>query len=120
MIDSTNPEFVIALGRHVDMPEIARHLINVGIPFLMEKPMGTTAAAVAEIADLAEQRNAWGTVPFPNRQTPWAQKAREMIADNEFGQISHIVFRIIRPTMQRYVEWDSPWMLDITAAAVEP
>ena len=63
MIDSTKPEFVIALGRHVDMPEIARHLINVGIPFLMEKPMGTTAAAVAEIADLAEQRNAWVTVP---------------------------------------------------------
>lgn len=116
MIDSTKPEFVIALGRHIDMPKIARHLINVGIPFLMEKPMGTTAAAVAEIADLAEQRDAWVTVPFPNRQTPWAQKAREMIAENEFGQISHIVFRIIRPTMQRYVEWDSPWMLDIAAA----
>lgn len=116
MIDSTKPEFVIALGRHVDMPETARHLINVGIPFLMEKPMGTTAAAVAEIADLAEKRDAWVTVPFPNRQTPWAQKARAMIAENEFGQISHIVFRIIRPTMQRYVEWDSPWMLDIAAA----
>ena len=35
-----------------------------------------------------------------------------MIAAGEFGRISHIFFRGIRPTMRRYVEWDSPWMAD--------
>lgn len=116
MIDATKPEFVIALGRHVEMPEIAGYLIEAGIPFMMEKPMGTSAGVVSGLADLAEARGAWVSVPFPNRQSPWAAKAREMIAADEFGAISHIVFRIIRPTMQRYVEWDSPWMLDRSQA----
>ena len=116
MIDATKPDFVVALGRHVDMPEIARFLIEADIPFLMEKPMGTSAGVVSGLADLAEARGAWVSVPFPNRQSPWALKVREMIAADEFGPISHIVFRIIRPTMQRYVEWDSPWMLDRSQA----
>ena len=34
----------------------------------------------------------------------------------EFGRISHIFFRTIRPTMRRYVEWDSPWMADRSQA----
>ena len=116
MLDDTRPEFVIALGRHRDMPEIARHLIERGVPFLMEKPMGPDAASVAKIADLAESKGSWVAVPFPNRFTPWAQRAKAMIESGELGAVSHIVMRMIRPTMRRYVEWDSPWMWDRAAA----
>ena len=112
MIDETKPDFVIALGRHIDMPAIARFLIDAGIPFMMEKPMGTTAEDVTALADLAEERGAWAAVPFPNRLLPWAVRAKAMIDAGEFGRISHIVMRLIRPTMQRYREWDSPWMWD--------
>ena len=41
MIEATKPEFVIALGRHCDMPEIFRFLVGAGVPFIMEKPWGT-------------------------------------------------------------------------------
>jgi predicted dehydrogenase len=116
MLDAVRPDFVIALGRHVDMPETARHLIAAGIPFLMEKPMGVDAETVAALADLAEQRGAWAAVPFPNRQSSWAVKARQMLAAGEFGRLSHIVIRIIRPTMERYRQWDSPWMWERAAA----
>ena len=112
MIDETKPDFVVALGRHIDMPAIARFLIEADIPFMMEKPMGTTAEDVNALADLAEARGAWAAVPFPNRLLPWAVRAKAMIEAGEFGQISHVVMRLIRPTMQRYVEWDSPWMWD--------
>jgi predicted dehydrogenase len=40
MIETTTPEFVIALGRHCDMPDTFRFLIDTGIPFMMEKPVG--------------------------------------------------------------------------------
>lgn len=112
MIDETKPDFVVALGRHIDMPAIARFLIEADIPFMMEKPMGTTAEDVNALADLAEARGAWAAVPFPNRLLPWAVRAKAMIEASEFGRISHVVMRLIRPTMQRYVEWDSPWMWD--------
>src|SRR5438045_4215675 len=40
MLERTRTDFVVALGRHVDMPDIFRHLVRVRIPFLMEKPWG--------------------------------------------------------------------------------
>jgi predicted dehydrogenase len=39
-----------------------------------------------------------------------------MIAAGEFGRISHIVYRGIRPTLRRYLEWDSPWMAEKSEA----
>jgi predicted dehydrogenase len=116
MIETTTPEFVIALGRHCDMPDTFRFLIDAGIPFVMEKPWGIDPDAVAELADLAAVKGAWVSVPFMVRYSFWAVTVRRMIADGEFGRISHIVYRGIRPTMHRYVEWDSPWMADKSQA----
>ncbi|MGE0543533.1 MAG: Gfo/Idh/MocA family protein [Dehalococcoidia bacterium] len=110
MIVETKPEFVIALGRHCDMPETFRYLVDAGIPFLMEKPWGVDAETVEGLARLAEERRAWVGVPFFTRYSFWAVRAKQMIEAGEFGAVSHIVFRMIRPTMQRYIEWDSPWM----------
>jgi predicted dehydrogenase len=110
MLDRTKPDFVVALGRHVDMPAIFRHLVETGIPFLMEKPWGIDDATVRELAELAETRNSWVCVPFMARYSHWAEVARSMVQSGELGAVSHIVFRIIRPSMTRYRVWDSPWM----------
>jgi predicted dehydrogenase len=116
MIEATRPDFVIALGRHCEMPETFRFLVGAGVPFLIEKPWGTDAATVAELADLAAARGAWATVPFMTRYSFWAVTVKRMIEAGEFGRISHIFVRTIRPTMRRYVEWDSPWMADRSQA----
>ena len=47
MIETTRPEFVIALGRHCEMPEIFRFLVGAGVPFVMEKPWGTDPDTLA-------------------------------------------------------------------------
>jgi predicted dehydrogenase len=116
MIETTRPEFVIALGRHCDMPEIFRFLVAAGVPFVMEKPWGTDPDTVADLARLAAEQSAWASVPFMQRYSFWAVTAKRMIEAGEFGRISHIFFRTIRPTMQRYVEWDSPWMAEKSQA----
>jgi len=110
MIEATKPGFVIALGRHCDMPEIFRFLVNAGVPFVMEKPWGTDPETVAGLARLAAADGAWVGVPFMSRYSFWAVTVKRMIEAGEFGRISHIFFRGIRPTMRRYIEWDSPWM----------
>jgi predicted dehydrogenase len=112
MIETVTPDFVIALGRHTDMPDTFRYLVETGLPFIMEKPWGTDPDTVADLVAQAARCGSWVSVPFINRTSHWALTARRMIEDGAFGSISHIVFRIIRPTMQRYVEWDSPWMTD--------
>ena len=50
MLVVTRPDFVIALGRHSTMAEIAHHLLDHGYPFLMEKPMGVNAGISAPMA----------------------------------------------------------------------
>jgi predicted dehydrogenase len=35
-----------------------------------------------------------------------------MLAEGRFGPLSHLYFRLNRPTSARYPTWDAPWMLD--------
>jgi hypothetical protein len=64
--------FVVALGRHCDLPETFRSLVDAGTPFPMEKPWGTDLDTVADLARLAAEKGAWVTVPFMLRYSVWA------------------------------------------------
>jgi predicted dehydrogenase len=112
MLAATRPDFVVALGRHRQMAAIAHDLLDQGYPFLMEKPMGINAAEVDAVAAKAARLGAFVAVPLAQRYSPFAARARELIAARRFGPLSHIYVRINRPGPARYPAWDSPWMLD--------
>lgn len=112
MLAATRPDFVIALGRHSSMAEIAHYLLDHGYPFLMEKPMGVSAAEVRPIAEKAAATNGFVAVPLAQRYQPFATRARQMLAQGRFGPLSHFYFRLNRPTSARYPAWDAGWMLD--------
>src|SRR5437899_8934511 len=112
MLGAPRPEFVIALGRHSTMVEIAHHLLDHGYPFLMEKPMGVNAEEVRRVAEKATAKNAFVAVPLGQRYQPFVTRARQLLAQGRFGPLSHIYFRLNRPTSARYAGWNSPWMLD--------
>jgi len=112
MLATLRPDFVIALGRHRQMAAIANDLIDAGYPFLMEKPMGISAAEVEAVAAKAARRNAFIAVPLAQRYGAFAARARELIAEKAFGPLSHIYVRINRPGPARYPAWDCAWMLD--------
>jgi predicted dehydrogenase len=112
MLAATRPDFVLALGRHRQMAAIANDLIDGGYPFLMEKPMGISAAEVEAVAKKAASHNAFVAVPLAQRYGVFAKTARELIASKSLGPLSHIYVRINRPGPARYPAWDCPWMLD--------
>jgi predicted dehydrogenase len=112
MLDATRPDFVVALGRHSRMAAIAHDLLDAGYPFLMEKPMGISAAEVAQVAAKAAQQKAFVAVPLAQRYGAFARRARELLAEKRFGPLSHIYVRINRPPPPRYPAWDCAWMLD--------
>jgi len=116
MLADTRPDFVIALGRHSAMAEIAHHLLDHGYPFLMEKPMGINAAEVRRIADKAAAKRAFVAVPLAQRYLPFATRAKALMAVGRFGPLSHLYFRLNRPTSARYPAWGAPWMLDPAVA----
>ncbi|HEU0073247.1 MAG TPA: Gfo/Idh/MocA family oxidoreductase [Dehalococcoidia bacterium] len=111
MVQLTRPDLVLALGRHVDMPLAFRYLVDAGVPFIAEKPWGVDAETVRELSSLAESRGAWVATPFSMRYSQWAAAARQMLKTREGGSTSHMVFRMIRPGVSRYVDYGSPWML---------
>jgi predicted dehydrogenase len=112
MLAATRPDFVLALGRHRHMATIAHDLLDLGYPFLMEKPMGINASEVEGVAAKAARLGAFVAVPLAQRYAPFATRARELIAAGRFGPLSHIYVRINRPGPARYPAWDCAWMLD--------
>jgi predicted dehydrogenase len=111
MIEKTKPEFVLSLGRHVNMPAAFRFLVDSGIPFLAEKPWGVDDKTVNELADYAEKKKAWATAPMSMRYSWWAETARKMVQRGELGTISHMLVRFNQPGIQRYIDEGNSWML---------
>src|SRR5262249_30389277 len=56
--------------------------------------------------------DAFVAVPLAQRYTPFATRARELLAVGRFGPLSHIYVRINRSGPARYQTWDCAWMLD--------
>jgi predicted dehydrogenase len=112
MLEATRPDFVVALGRHRQMAGIAHDLLDQRYPFLMEKPMGINAREVEAVAAKAARLNAFVAVPLAQRYGPFATRARELLASERFGPLSHIYVRINRPGPARYAAWDCAWMLN--------
>ncbi|HEX3176383.1 MAG TPA: Gfo/Idh/MocA family oxidoreductase [Methylomirabilota bacterium] len=112
MLDKTRPDFVVALAPHAHMAETALALIDLGYPFMMEKPMGVRAAEVEAVAAAAAARRAFVAVPLSQRYQPFVVRARRMLSEGRFGALSHLYFRLNRPTSARYPAWGSPWMLE--------
>ena len=112
MLDATRPDFVLALGRHRVMPEIAHHLLDAGYPFVMEKPIGLDATQVRGVAEKATARRGFVAIPLGQRYSPFTARAKQMLAEGRFGQLSHLYLRLNRPTSARYPAWNASWMLD--------
>jgi predicted dehydrogenase len=96
MLAASRPDFVLALGRHRQMAAIATDLLDGGYPFLMEKPMGISAAEVEAVAAKAASRNAFVAVPLAQRYGVFAKTARDLIAERRLGPLSHIYVRARR------------------------
>ena len=101
------PDFVIALGRHADMPAEARFLIAEKIPFALEKPCGLNANDVAVIAREADAAGAFAAVPLVFRHGDFFDMLREDARD-----IQYMSFRFIAGFPQRYRDAGCAWMLD--------
>jgi predicted dehydrogenase len=117
MIETTTPDFVVALGPHDGMAETAHYLLDNGLPFLMEKPLGLTAAEVETIADKASKQRAFVAVPLAQRRIPEVERMRRMVEDGFFDSGPAVFrYRFVKSTPIRYADWDSPWMLDPAVA----
>lgn len=109
LCEMVRPDFVFVLGRHVDMPEMARWLIEAGFPFALEKPCGIRADDVAALADLARTHNAFAAVSLVFRNGELLKLLRELDDGKSYQVMS---FRFIAGVPERYRQAGCDWMLD--------
>lgn len=104
----TRPDFVVALGRHCDMVDEAKFLLEEGIPFALEKPCGLNAREVMELAALEERTGNFAAVPLVFRNGDFTARLRKMSARG----IQYMTYRFIAGFPARYKEANCHWMLD--------
>src|SRR5258708_38139951 len=97
MLATTRRNFIVALGRHCQMAQIAHDLLDEGYPFLMEKPMGISAPEVEAVAAKAARLNVFVAVPLAQRYGPFAARARELLAAAAPRPPAHLHPRIHPP-----------------------
>jgi predicted dehydrogenase len=114
MVEVVRPDFVVALGRHADMPAIAEYLIEAHLPCAIEKPAGVSADQVAALVELAGKHDAFVAVPLTNRYSSLWAWLEQLERSGRAGPRAHAHFRIVNGPPSRYERDGVPWMLDPT------
>ncbi|MPZ47311.1 MAG: hypothetical protein GEV05_28900 [Betaproteobacteria bacterium] len=103
------PDFAFALGRHCDMADEARFLIDSRIPFAIEKPCALNAMQTQDIARRAAGAGVFAAVPLVMRYCPLIATIREIAAGE---QIQYLTFKFVGGMVDRYRQQQVQWVTD--------
>jgi len=117
MCAKLKPDFAFALGRHNEMADEARFLIDARIPFAIEKPCALNATEAQDIANRAEAAGAFAAVPLVVRYSPVINTIREIAAGE---QIQYLSFKFIGGMVDRYYQQKVEWVIDRTISGGGP
>ncbi|WP_027164776.1 Gfo/Idh/MocA family oxidoreductase [Mesorhizobium sp. WSM3224] len=103
---------ILLMGHPRSVPGRARRIIDAGIPLILEKPAASSTEILSELLELTRRRNAFVSVPFPNRFGPAVVAFRKLQQQGRAGTIAHGHFRIVNGPPQRYAQDGVAWMVD--------
>lgn len=109
---SIAPDLVLLMGHPSTVPARAHRVIEARLPLMLEKPAATSSAALSELRDLAHQRQAFVSVPLPNRFGPAVTAFERLRHAGRAGTIAHAHFRIVNGPPERYAADGVPWVVD--------
>ena len=92
LIDETKPEFVVISTPHPSHEEITVYAAERGIHVLCEKPIAHTVAAADRMIAACRKAGVLLGIDFSQRPTPTYQKAHDIIANGELGEIYRVNF----------------------------
>ena len=103
------PDFAFVLGRHIEMADEARFLIESRIPFAIEKPCSRNAAEARDIARRAQAAGVFAAVPLVMRYCPIIDVVRD-VARGE--AIQYLSFKFVGGMVDRYHQQKVEWVID--------
>lgn len=106
------PDLAIVMGTPAEMADRACNLIELGVPILIEKPVGVSGPKLKPLVDTAGRKNAFVAVALAHSYSPLLSEFRRLRDDDRIGRVSHCQFRLINGPPQRYVDDGCGWVLD--------
>ncbi len=106
------PDLAVVMGKPFEMADLARQMIAIKMPILIEKPVGVSGQVLKPIVDLAEETGAFVAVALAHSYSPLLEEFRKLKGDGRLGPVSHSHFRLINGPPQRYVDDGCEWVLD--------
>lgn len=106
LVDLPDVQLAYVFGPHSGMAEKCLALIERGIPFVVEKPLGVSLSELSKVRKAAEVAGVPATVPLVQRGGPtdqWLAKA---------GRPTYQRTSFIVGPPSRYLDNANPWMLD--------
>ena len=94
LMDECRPEFVFAFDRHCEMPRLARAILERGIPFSIEKPLGLCTADVEDIHRLAQEKGVFCSIPLIWRYSEIVHQLQQRLQEE---RPLHFAFQFIGP-----------------------
>lgn len=101
----------VVMGKPDEIAKRGLAVIDAGVPLLVEKPIGTSAAAIAPLIDAARHKHAFAALALPHELGMMAALGN-LSAAGRLGPISHSHFRLINGPPQRYINDGVAWVLD--------
>ncbi|OGV62460.1 MAG: hypothetical protein A3K19_33425 [Lentisphaerae bacterium RIFOXYB12_FULL_65_16] len=96
---------------HADCPAAAAKLAKRGIHLMVEKPMASSAAGAGAIVKAAKAAGVKTTTGYCWRLHPGAAEFKRLIESGALGQIVAGEGRCAAGRLTRYIQGNSPWML---------
>lgn len=108
----SRPDLLILLGKPQEMLRDVQKSVEAGVAVAVEKPVGRNAAKLEPLAELVQQRGAFVSVAQPHLLNEFW----EVCTPGSGGPLSHLRFRLVNGSPQRYAAWGVPWVMQTEVA----
>lgn len=120
LFEEVRPDFALIMGRPNETGSMAHWLLEAGVPFAAEKPLGTDASRLAPLVALERGRAAFAAVALVTRYSPFWAEVGDLRAAGKLGTVTHAHFRLVNGPPARYQRDGVGWMLDPAQAGGGP
>lgn len=112
MLQNEKPDIAAIFLPHVDCPDAAAECAAAGAHLMVEKPMAASTAGARRIVDAARRAGVKLTTGYVWRLHPVAREFKRIVNSGVLGEIVGGEGRCAAGKLFRYIEGNSPWILE--------
>ena len=101
LFESVRPDFVLVSVRNDQAAETGSRFLSGGIPVIIDKPAGRTAAEIAGLNELSRRHSTPWATGFTNRLAPSVCEMRRLVAAGALGRVVSIEGRMVTSSVEQ-------------------